>query len=361
MKTIFSTTAVFAVSLSIALAFFGFQFLRTGASSDSSEVIFDVNPGQSMPTVAQNLENAKLIKSAKLFQWYSRYRGMNPKLKRGEYSLNAAMTPDEVLAVITSGKSIARNFTVAEGLNMWDIADLLERNNYGTKQEAFALFRDPVFIQSLLGEKLDSLEGYLFPETYKVTKFDTQKDIITQMVRRFLSVYAEIQPEIAAFNQTFPQRKWTRNQLVTFASIVEKETGAVHERPLVSSVFHNRLDKGMRLQTDPTVLYGVALVRGQFPKNITRNDLLTPTKHNTYTIYGLPPTPISNPGKEALLAALKPMTSKYLYFVSHNDGTHQFSESLDAHNAAVKTFQVDPKARKDKSWRDLKKKTTSKN
>lgn len=361
MKTILSATAVFTVSLLLAIGFFSFQFLRSGASSDNTEIIFDVNPGQSMPTVAKNLENAKLIKSAKLFQWYSRYRGMNPKLKRGEYALNAAMTPDEVLSVITSGKSIARNFTVAEGLNMWDIADLLEKNNYGTKQEALALFRDQEFIQSLLGEKLDSLEGYLFPETYKVTKFDTQKDIITQMVKRFLSVYAEIQPEITTFNQAFPQRKWTRNQLVTFASIVEKETGAVHERPLVSSVFHNRLDKGMRLQTDPTVLYGVALIRGQFPKNITRTDLVTPTKHNTYTMYGLPPTPISNPGKEALLAALKPAQSKYLYFVSHNDGTHQFSENYEAHNAAVKTFQVDPKARKDKSWRDLNKKQTIKN
>lgn len=345
----------------MAIAFFGYQFLRTGVSSDNTVVLFDVNPGQSMPTVAQNLENAKLIKSAKLFQWYSRYRGMNPKLKRGEYALNAAMTPDEVLAVVTSGKSIARNFTVAEGLNMWDIADLLEKNNYGTKQEALALFADREFIQSLLGEKLASLEGYLFPETYKVTKFDTQKDIVTQMVKRFLTVYAEIQPDIAEFRQKFPQRKWTRNQHVTFASIVEKETGAVEERPLVSSVFHNRLDKNMRLQTDPTVLYGVALERGKMPKNITRVDLITPTKHNTYTNYGLPPTPISNPGKEALLAALKPMPSKYLYFVSHNDGTHKFSENFEAHNAAVKTFQIDPKARSGKSWRDLKKKSTTKN
>lgn len=359
MKTILSAATFFAVSVFIALAFFGFQFLKTGYSSDKTEVLFDVNPGQGMQTVALNLESAKLIKNAKLFQWYSRYRGMNPKLKRGEYALNAAMTPDEILAVITSGKSVARNFTVAEGLNMWDIAELLEKNNYGTKQEALALFRDRDFIQSLLGENLDSLEGYLFPETYKVTKFDTQKDIVTQMVRRFLTVYAEIQPELMVFNQNFPQRKWTRNQLVTFASIVEKETGAKHERPLVSSVFHNRLDKGMRLQTDPTVLYGLALVRGAMPKNITRTDLLTPTKHNTYTIYGLPPTPISNPGKEALLASLKPQTSKFLYFVSHNDGTHKFSESLEAHNAAVKTFQIDPKARQGKSWRDLNKKTTN--
>lgn len=356
---ILSATTFFVVSVSIALTFFSYQFLRTGYSGDSTEVIFDVEPGQTLTAVAQNLENAKLIKNAKLFSWYSRYRGMNSKLKRGEYALNAAMTPDQILSVITSGKSVARNFTVVEGLNMWDIAELLEKHKYGTKQEALSLFRDKVFIQNVLGENLESLEGYLFPETYKVTKFDTQKDIITQMVKRFLTVYAEIQPDLAAFGKTHPHRLWNRNQHVTFASIVEKETGAKEERPLVSSVFHNRLDKKMRLQTDPTVLYGIAFIKGEMPNNITRLDLVTPTRHNTYTNYGLPPTPIANPGKEALLAALKPMPSKYLYFVSQNDGTHRFSESLEAHNAAVKTFQMDPKARAGKSWRDLNKKKTN--
>lgn len=356
MKTVLSTATFFILSLVLAIGFFSYQFLNSGYSSDAQDVLFDVNPGQSMSEVANNLETAKLIKNAKLFQWYSRYKNMNPKLKRGEYALNAAMTPDQVLAVITSGKSIARNFTVAEGLNMWDIAALLEKNGYGTKQEALDLFRDQTFINSLLGEKLESLEGYLFPETYKVTKFDTQRDIVSQMVKRFLKVYQDIQPEIAEFKKNFPQRKWSRNQLVTFASIVEKETGAKEERPLVSSVFHNRLDKNMRLQTDPTVMYGVALGRGEMPKNITKLDLQTPTKHNTYTNYGLPATPISNPGKEAFLATLKPQSSKFLYFVSHNDGTHQFSENYESHNAAVKTFQLDPKARSGKSWKDLNKK-----
>lgn len=329
--------------------------MKTGYSTDQTEVLFDVNPGQSMPTVAKNLENAKLIKNAKLFLWYSRYRGMNARLKRGEYALNAAMTPDQILAVVTSGKSVARNLTIAEGLNIWDIANILEKNNYGTKEEALKLFRDRQFIQNLLGENLESLEGYLFPETYKVTKFDSQKEIVSQMVKRFLTVYAELTPQIQEFRTQYPQRQWTRNQLVTFASIVEKETGAAFERPLVSSVFHNRLDKKMRLQTDPTVLYGVALQKGEMPKNITRKDLLTPTRHNTYTNAGLPPTPIANPGKEALLAALKPAQSKFIYFVSQNDGTHQFSESLEAHNAAVRAFQLNPKARKGKSWRDLNK------
>jgi len=354
VKSFLTATAVLFVAVFITIVFFIYQFIGRGVSADSTEVLFDVNPGQSMNTVAENLYEKNLIKNAKIFSYYARLKGLSSKLKRGEYSLNQTMTPDEILTVIISGKSVARNFTVAEGLNVFDIAELLEKNNYGTKQEALKLFFDREFVKLMLNEDLESLEGYLFPETYKVTKFDTQKDIIIQMVKRFLAVYSEIEPQIEKFNVEFPQRKWTRNQLVTFASIVEKETGAKSERNLVSSVFHNRLDKKMRLQTDPTVIYGASLIKGEIIKNITRNDLLTPTRHNTYTNYGLPPTPIANPGKEALLAAMNPAKTKYLYFVSQNDGTHQFSENLEAHNAAVKTFQLNPKAREGKSWRDLK-------
>ena len=169
------------------------------------------------------------------------------------------------------------------------------------------------------------------------------------MVKRFLFVYHEAVPQ----NEV---PGWTRHQIVTLASIIEKETGAPEERPLISSVFHNRLKKGMRLQTDPTVLYGKAERVGSFAINITTEDLRTPNRYNTYTIYGLPPGPIANPGREALSAVLAPAESTYLYFVSQNNGTHIFSSDYEAHNKAVKHFQLDPKAREGKSWRDLSKK-----
>lgn len=356
IKLFISAFGLLILSVAISGVYFYSQVLGHGVSTDSTEILFDVNPGQSMNSISEMLEQKHLVKNAKIFSLYARFKGIGGKLKRGEYSLNQTMNAAQILQIITSGKSVARNFTVAEGLNIFDIAELLEKNNYGTKQEALKLFFDREFIKNILGEDLESLEGYLFPETYKVTKFDTQKEIITQMVKRFLSVYAELQPEFEKFKIAYPQRKWTRNQLITFASIVEKETGAQSERPLVSSVFHNRLDKNMRLQTDPTVIYGASLAKGEIIKNITKNDLLTPTRHNTYTNFGLPPTPISNPGREAILAALNPAKTNYLFFVSHNDGTHQFSENLEAHNAAVKTFQLNPKAREGKSWRDLNKK-----
>jgi UPF0755 protein len=340
--------AVFVVAIAITVAFFSNQFLNSGVSADTTEVLFDVMPGQTMATVSDNLNNAGLVKNHWLFFQYTRFKGANAKLKKGEYALNQSMTPDQIIGVITSGKSVARNFTVVEGSNIFDLASLVEKNGIGTKAEFFKLANDKEFINQVLGEPRESLEGYLFPETYKITKFDTLKDVITQMVRRFQIVWAEFDAEAKAMG-------WNRNQVITFASIVEKETGHEKDRTIVSSVFHNRLKKKMRLQTDPTVLYGVAMNQGSMPNNITKLDLVTPTRYNTYTNYGLPPTPISNPGRNAIAATLKPATTKYLYFVSRNDGTTAFSESLNQHNNAVNVFQVNPKAREGKSWKDLKK------
>jgi UPF0755 protein len=342
--------SVFSLLLAFAIggAFFGYQLLKTPVSQDNTEVVFDVSPGLSAAQVARGLQSQNLIRNASVFLFYSRLMNQNSKIKVGEYSLNKAMTPDQILAVLVSGKSITRNLTVAEGLNIFEIGAILEKMGLGTKQEFLTIVHDKEFIKSLLNEDLNSLEGYLFPETYKFTKFENMKVIVTQMVKKFLVVWKEIEP-------LAEQKKWTRNQIVTFASIVEKETGAGFERPIVSSVFHNRMAKKMRLQTDPTIIYGMALKLGNIPLNITKNDLLTPTPYNTYTIAGLPPTPISNPGKEALLATLNPDSSNFLYFVSRNNGTHVFSETLEKHNAAVKAFQLNRQAREGKSWKDLEK------
>ncbi|MEQ1722438.1 MAG: endolytic transglycosylase MltG [Pseudobdellovibrio sp.] len=339
------------ISISIAIAavvlFFGYQLLKAPVNSDNTEVVFDVSPGTNLVQISNELQSKGLIRNSKAFQVYAKTKGIAAKFKVGEYSLNSAMTPEQIMNVLVSGKSIARNITIAEGLNIFDIAEILEKNGIGTKEEFFKLVNDRLFIKSLLGEDLKSLEGYLFPETYKVTKFEGQRSVLTQMVNRFLTVWKELEPQAK-------QKGWTRNQVVTFASIVEKETGASFERPVVSSVFHNRIEKKMRFQTDPTILYGLALKQGKMPKNITKNDLLTPAPYNSYTNVGLPPTPISNPGKAALLATLQPAQTKYLFFVSQNNGTHVFSETIEQHNKAVQNYQLNAKARENKSWRDLK-------
>lgn len=328
------------------LLFFSYQILWSPISTDTTEIIFEVNPGSNLINISNKLFSYGLIRHSRIFQMYAKFKGQANKFKVGEYSLNRTMTPDQIMAVLVSGKSRTKSITISEGLNLYDIAELFEKHQIGTKAEFNKIVYDPVFIKSLLNENLTSLEGYLFPETYLYSKFDDVKSVITQMVKRFLQVWANIEPMAT-------QLGWTRNQVVTFASIVEKETGAVHERPLVSSVFHNRLQKKMRLQTDPTVLYGMSLKLGKMPNNITKKDLLTPTSHNTYTNFGLPPTPIANPGKDALMATVQPAKTSYLFFVSQNNGTHVFSENIQQHNKAVQDFQLDRKARANKSWRDL--------
>lgn len=352
-KIAFLSTGLFVLSLVIVIGYFTFQFLFQAAGKENEEVIFEVAPGQSLTTVAKNLQDQNLIKNAQLFLFYSRAKNQSKALKVGEYSLRRNMTPNEVLAAITSGKSILRSLTFSEGLNIYDLASIIELSNLAPKEVFFKLIRDPNFITSVLGidaraNNITSLEGYLFPDTYRFTKYESLESIVRNMVAHFLKVYSDIEPQQQ-------QMGWTRHQVVTLASIIEKETGAGWERPLISSVFHNRLQKKMRLQTDPTIIYSLALDRGEIPRNITREDIRRPHPYNTYTVSGLPPGPIANPGREALLAAVQPKPSNFLFFVSQNDGTHIFSETYQQHEKAVQEYQVNPKARQNKSWRDLNK------
>jgi UPF0755 protein len=250
------------------------------------------------------------------------------------------MSPFALLRVLTSGKSVLHAVHIPEGFDIDQIADELASKNLVAREDFIKLARDP-HMAKLLGVDENSLEGYLYPETYSFTHFTGDRVILKTMVDKFREVYNR---EIKfAANKTGV----SMHQVVTLASMIEKETGAPEERPLISSVFHNRLQFGMKLQSDPTVIYGK---KGD-KKNITHKDLVTPTPYNTYTIKGLPIGPICNPGKDALIAAIEPASTKYLYFVSRNDGTHVFTTSYDQHRAAVVKFQVDPKAREGKSWR----------
>jgi len=353
--TLITLIAVFSLIVAGAAAFgyLAYDFTHTAPSADTTEVIYEVKPGQSFNVIAKDLESKGIVKNAFAFSMFARFTNQRSLIKRGEYALSPNMLPNEVLMVITSGKSVSKPFTVAEGLNIYEIADLYEKEGFGKKDEFLALAKDSSFTKQLLGEPATSLEGYLFPETYMITKFDSTRDLITSMVKRFLSVYTEL----GAAN-ALPG--WSRNQIVTLASIIEKETGAKADRPLVSSVFHNRLIKKMKLQTDPTIIYGIADATGVVPNNIHKDDILKPTRYNTYVINALPPGPISNPGRESIMAAIRPAPSKFLYFVSRNDGTTVFSENLETHNKSVQKYQIDPKARENKSWRDLNKKSVSK-
>lgn len=305
-------------------------------------------------TVAKELESQDLIKNAQLFNIYARLTGLRAKIKVGEYALTTQMRPSEILNVLVSGKSIFRPFTIPEGYNIFEIAELIEKNNLGTREDFVKLVFDQNFIRELssenllLSENIQTLEGYLFPETYQVTKYMGLKDIIRAQVRLFKKNFDQVikDKHVAGL---------TNDQILILASIIEKETGNAKERPLVSSVFHNRIQKKMKLQTDPTILYGKSMVSKKLEMNITRADLVaTNNPYNTYMIPFLPPGPISNPGRDSLHAAVEPAQTPFLFFVSQNNGTTRFTESLSEHNKNVQETQLNSKAREGKSWRDLK-------
>jgi UPF0755 protein len=327
------------------------KFLAKGASSDSTGVIYEVEKGKPFRAIANELKDKGLIENSEAFRIYGRLSGHAERVKAGEYLLNATMNPVVIMNILTSGKSISKPFTVAEGLNIFEIGELYEAQKFGTKADFLRLCLDRQFIKNLTGEEHQSLEGYLYPETYQLTKFTTTKELITNMYRKFQDVFPNVlrQKKIQGLSDY---------QILILASIIEKETGAPDDRPLISSVFHNRLKKGMKLQTDPTIIYGMAEETQKTIPRISKADILRPTRYNTYVIKGLPPGPISNPGMEAMLAAVTPDQTEFLYFVSQNNGMTLFSKDYGDHSKAVRKFQVDSKARAGKSWRDLKKKSS---
>jgi UPF0755 protein len=227
-----------------------------------------------------------------------------------------------------SGEALVVHVLLPEGATARDLALILERNGLGSAATFTALTRDAAFAHSL-GVSADGLEGYLFPDTYLFSPLDTPRNVLGMFVGRFHQMFtADLEAEAH-------RAGFTVHQIVTLASVIEKETGREDERPLVSAVFRNRLRQGMPLQADPTVIYGIE----NFDGKLTRKDLETPTPYNTYTEPGLPPGPIANPGRSSLLAALRPADVPYLYFVARDDGSHEFNSSLADHNRAVNRYQ----------------------
>jgi UPF0755 protein len=311
----------------------------------SAYTIITVTDNDTLREVGQQLYEKEVIGSVEVFVMWARIFGHDKKMKSGEYGVAVGTTLSGLFEILRSGKSLGHRLIVPEGTNLYEIAAKLEELSLCKKEDFVALTTNKKFIRSFFSEDVSSLEGYLFPDTYFFTKVDGCRTIARRLVLRFLDKFKKIGIRPG----------WSRHQIVTLASIIEKETGAEFERPQISSVFHNRLQKKMRLQTDPTVIYARLLQTGSYSLNITKSDLLTDHPYNTYKRSGLPPGPISNPGFEALSAAVQPASTEYLYFVSKNDGTHVFSKNYKDHSSAVTSFQMDPKARAGKSWRDLSK------
>jgi UPF0755 protein len=290
-----------------------------------------VPPGSSADSIGRDLQVMGLTRHAVVFRALVRSRGVGGQLKAGDYALRGPLSLEEILDKLVRGDIERRGLTVPEGRTATEIAAIAKE--HGLDPSAFlAASRDPSPVRDLDPLAKD-LEGYLFPDTYEVPQAggpEPEKALVRRMIQRFREV---VGPQL-----TRVPRELSVREVVTLASIVEMETGKPEERPKIAAVFLNRLRKGMPLQTDPTVIYALKTA-GRWDGNIRRKDLELDSPYNTYRYPGLPPGPIACPGREAILAVLEPAASKALYFVSRNDGTHQFSETLEEHNRAVNQYQ----------------------
>ena len=318
---------------SAAVAGLGWFWWNIPMDSSEETVEFRVEGGQGFSSVADALEQKGLLRWAPLFKAYVKFAGHEVTLKEGTYELSRALKPKQILDKLVKGEVRLVTFVIPEGFNMWQVAERLAAKfpNISLAQWNKAM-TDPKHLSGLPPEA-ETLEGYLFPETYKVREKPTIKEVLDSFKKAF---HENLTDEIQAEGKNLGLGL---HQLVTLASIIEKETGKPSERPRIASVFHNRMRKKMKLQTDPTVIYGIW---ERYDGNIRKIDLQTPTPYNTYVIDGLPPGPIANPGKEALAAAVDPLSTEDIYFVGRGDGSHVFSRTLQEHNAAVYQFQVKP-------------------
>ena len=293
------------------------------------EQLVVVQSGQGFKPLSTLLYQKGVILNPVKFRLFARIRGYDKHIKAGEYMLSSAMTPEKILEAMVDGKVHLHRLTIPEGYNLRQIAQAVENAGFATEADFLKAADNPDFVHAK-GIDAQTFEGYLFPDTYYFPKDVTPENIISAMVKRFWSVF---KPEWKERAKTLGM---TIHQVITLASIIEKETAVADERPIISSVFHNRLKRNMRLESDPTVIYGI----GDYNGNITRKDLERPTPYNTYTIKGLPPGPISNTGAKAIEAALYPADGKFLYFVSKNNGTHHFSTNFKDHSRAVRKYQL---------------------
>lgn len=302
-------------------------FLYTPKGEGQNVRIVDFAKGSPLKKLAAELQKEGVIGSATLFTLYAKVSGIAGKVQAGTYQFSDALTPGEILGKLAAGDVFEKRFAVPEGYSIFQVAEMLDSRGFFKKEPFLKECRNPNLLKEL-GIAAASVEGFLYPSTYNLLKIETPADLIREMTGQFSKVYAE---KFAAVEK---DSRLSRLQIITLASIVEKEAVAPAEMPVISSVFHNRLKMGMPLQSDPTAVYGLRAFGGRVSASDVRRDM----PYNTYLIKGLPPGPIGNPGAAAIEAALKPAETGYYYFVAKSDGTHYFSGSLDEHNRAVQHY-----------------------
>src|SRR5262245_31052499 len=299
---------------------------------EASEQFVDIPQGSGSLAIAKRLADAGVVHDVNSFRIALWVSGKGRHLQAGEYRFDHPVSAREVADKIARGEIYVRPITFPEGLTVKQMAALYESKGFGPAQDFLSAAKNAALVSAVDPDAKD-LEGYLFPDTYNLKRKENAEQLVAKMVTAFMKALTP------ALLEKADERGLTVRQLVTLASIVEKETGNKDERPLVAAVYANRLRIGMPLQCDPTVIYALDRA-GRYTGNLTREDLQFDSPYNTYRYAGLPPGPIASPGRASLLAAASPAAVPYLYFVSRNDGSHAFATTLEEHNRNVQQYQV---------------------
>lgn len=323
-KNIFILLIVFIISSSLYITTVLFSPLPLGNNTIEIEIPY----GTTFREVAEIFSKENIIKDRHLFVFIGRATGIDRKIRAGYYSIYSSMNHLDLLRALKKGQIIEYTITILEGDSLREIGKKLSEKGIVSQQDFENITEDE---DLLFAYDIDapSIEGYLFPDTYSIPKGMEPEDAIGMMINRMREKFS---PDLM---KRASELGFSEREVLTLASIIEKEAAVDVERPIISGVYHNRLKKKIRLQADPTSIYGIK----NFKEKITLSDLKRKTAYNTYVIYGLPPGPIASPSIKSITAALYPADVPYLYFVSNNDGTHHFSVSAAEHQAAVKAYR----------------------
>lgn len=305
-------------------AYVGIQLFVPGPTGNK-QIEVEIPEGSTFKQALGILEDNNLIRDRNLFLIVGKVSGLDRRIRAGYYSFLGTMSPWEVFTQLRDGRIVYYEITIVEGESLLEIGSRLSSRKIVTRNAFDRLVKDKDFLTSL-DIKAPSLEGYLFPQTYKFPKGASPESVLKIMVQ-------EMRREFTDQMQTrMREMGWTENDVLTLASIIEREAATDEERPVISAVYHNRINRGMPLQADPTAIYGVK----SYKDKITKDDLRKETAFNTYVIKGLPPGPIASPGIKSITAALYPADVPYLYFVAKKDGTHYFSKTFSEHASAIR-------------------------
>ena len=319
---------VIITSFLIMASFYAAFEMLVPAHTVASNTEIEIPKGASFKQTVDILAGENLIRDKKIFLLLGRLTGADRKIRAGFYSIWSNMSPWDIFKIIRKGRIIEYEVKVLEGDSLFEIADAFSKAGITNYDEVIRISKDPEFLSSYNIEA-PSMEGYIFPDTYMIPKGVKTKDALGSMIDRMREKYS------GELLEKTEKAGMTETEVLTLASIIEKEAIVDSERPLISAVYHNRLKKHMPLQADPTSIYGIKSSK----EKITKADLQRKTPYNTYVINGLPPGPIASPGLKSIIAALNPANVPYLYFVSNNDGTHTFSLTFGEHEAAVKAYR----------------------